>query len=118
MPYICTFILCRSCKRFSIDTPDDELVLALFVTAPLTGNEDDGDDEDGADANDDLETVMYGEDSDEDPDEVDEYDEVDDSDEVSDGELYENRDDSEEEQDELEPHRDDNAEEQKYEGED
>ena len=42
----------------------------------------------------------------------------DDSDEVSDGELYENRDDSEEEQDELEPHRDDNAEEQKYEGED
>ena len=79
------------------------MVLALFVTAPLTGNEDDGDDEDGADANDDLETVMYGEDSDEDPDEVDEYDKV------LDDELDENM---EEEQDEVQQNRGDSGEEQ------
>ena len=103
MPYICTFILCRSCKRFSIDTPDDELVLALFVTAPLTGNEDDGDDEDGTDANDDLDTLMDGEDSDKDPDEVDEYDKV------LDDELDENM---EEEQDEVQQNRGDSGEEQ------
>ena len=101
MPYICTFILCRSCKRFSIDTPDDELVLALFVTAPLTG-----DDEDGGDANDDLDTFLDGEDSDKDPDEVDEFDKV------LDEELDELEENIEEEQDEVQQNRDDSGEEQ------
>ena len=79
--YIC--ILCyvhlvaypRSCKRFSTETEDDEMVLALFVTVPPEDTENGDDAPDAAvlpGDEEEAERHMGWQESDEDPDEVEE----------------------------------------------